>query len=60
MEDARELGSETLSLVLCSLPPVPPEVTVSCHCAPEDSITCLAQPFDFALALSCFTERTGC
>lgn len=60
MEDPGELGTETLSLVLCSLPPVPPEVTVSCHHAPEDSTTCLAQPFDFALASSCFTKRTRC
>lgn len=60
MEDSGELGSETLSFVLYSLPPLPPEVTLSCHCAPEDSSTCLAQPFGFDLAPFHFTERTGC
>lgn len=33
------------SLPPCSLPPVPPEVTMSCH-----SATCLVQPLAFAPA----------
>lgn len=50
MEDPGNLESDTLSLILCSLPVVPPKVTESCHSAPEGSATCLAWPLDFALA----------
>lgn len=39
MEGPGELGSDTLYLIPCSLPPVPPEVTVFCQSAPEDSVT---------------------
>lgn len=60
MEDPGELESNTLSLILCYLPPVPPELTESCHSAPENSATFLAWPLDFALASARFAgRRTG-